>query len=87
MEITSGMTKTEEVFNPREKLFEQLRKVMPDVPYSPMVKYVQPYIDVVAKAKNGFIDLENVAPEKLKFWSDPHFGHFPSFYINTYCVY
>lgn len=64
-----------EKFNPRERLLEQLQMVFPDKPYTPMVKYVQPYKDTTSKAKTAFMDLETVHPDKLKFWSDTHFGH------------
>lgn len=64
-----------EQFNAKELLIEQLQKTIKDVSFSPMVKYAQPYKDFQSRSKSGFVDLESVSPEKLKFWSDPHFSH------------
>jgi calcineurin-like phosphoesterase family protein len=62
-------------FEPRTHLLGQLTKQDDTLPFSPMVKNIKPYKNHESFIKNTEINLDEVDPRKLKFWSDPHFGH------------
>lgn len=61
--------------NIRDHVITQLTKKSKDIPFSPMVKMIKPYEDFKSFVKHSQLDLNKVDPNKLKFWSDVHFGH------------
>jgi calcineurin-like phosphoesterase family protein len=63
------------ILDERQMLLDQLQKVDPSLPFSPMVKRIKPYKDFVSRVKHSEVDLALVDPSKLKFWSDTHFFH------------
>lgn len=62
-------------FDARTLLLEQLQRCVPDRPFTPMVRNISQYQDVVSSVDNTELNLSEVSPDKLFFWSDTHFRH------------